>query len=96
MKLKKQIFKNSFKLVLTKLVDVFMLVFELKLNMTHTTIIFNEVVKVFEVNFIIDVFTTKTKSMINRISSINEIIITRKIIIYNNEKTRVNLKTIIN
>ena len=33
--------------------------------------------------------------MINRISSINKIIITREIIIYNNEQTRAKLKTII-
>ena len=94
-KFKKQMFKNSFKLALTKFVDVFMFVFELILNMTFTTIIFNKIVEMFEINFTISVFTSKTKSMINRISSINEIITTREIIIYDNEKTRANLKTII-
>ena len=95
-KFKKQIFKNSFKLTLTKLVDVFMLVFELLSRITFTTIIFNEIVEMFKINFTISVFTSKTKSMINWISSINKIITTREIIIYNNEQTRTNLKTIIN
>ena len=95
-KLEKQIFKKIFKLVLTKLVDVFIFVFELVSRMTFTTIIFNEVVEMFETNFTINVFTSKTKSMINRISSINEIITTREIIIYDNEQTRANLKKIIN
>ena len=92
-----------FKLALTKFVDVFIFVFELIFNIIFITIIFNKIIKVFKINFtinnnvvlIINVFTSKTKSMINQKTSISEIITTREIIIYNNEKTRVNLKTII-
>ena len=92
-KFKKQIFKNLFKLVLTKLVDVFMFVFELILNVTFTTIIFNEIIEMLKINFIINnnvvfeinVFTSKTKFMTNRVLSINEIIKTREIIIYDNK-----------
>ena len=80
---------------MTKFIDVFMFVFELIFRMRFTIIIFNKVVKVFEINFIINVFTSKTKSMINRILLISEIITTREIIIYDNEQTRANLKTII-
>ena len=85
-KLKKQIFKNSFKLILTKLVNVSMLIDELTLNLT--TIINNVV-------FDIDVFNTTTKLIANRISLISEIITLRNIIIYKNELTRNQLKQII-
>ena len=102
-KFKKQIFKKKFKLILTKFVNVFIFVFELIFNVIFTTIIFNEIIKMFEISFItnnnvvfeINVFTSKTKFMINRILSINEIITTREIIIYNNKQTRARLKTII-
>ena len=90
-KLKKQKFKNSFKLALTKFVNVFIFVFELIFNITFTTITFNKIIEIFKVNFTINnnviltinVFTLKTKSMINRKTLINEIITTHEIIIYN-------------
>ena len=86
-----------------KFVDVFILVFELIVNVTFTTIIFNKIIKVFKINFIINnnivfefsVFTSKTKFMINRVLLTHEIIATREIIIYNNEQTRAKMKTII-
>ena len=84
-KLKKQIFKKKFKLILIKLVNVFIFVFELISRISFTIIIFNKVVEMFEINFTINVFTLKTKSIINQISSINEIIIVREIIIFDNK-----------
>ena len=102
-KLKKQIFKNLFKLILAKFVDVFMFVFELLFNIIFTIIIFSKNINMFEINFTtnnnvvfnINVFTTNIKSIINRISLINEITTTREIIIYNNKQTRTKLKIII-
>ena len=77
-KLKKQIFKNLFKLVLTKLVNVLMLIDELILNLSTAN---NNVI--FNTSVIITKFV------------IIEIIISREIIIYNNEKTSYQLKKII-
>ena len=77
-KLKKQIFKNSFKLILTKLVNVSILVNELILNLStiNNNVVFNT--NVITIKFVII-----------------EMIISREIIIYNNEKTRCQLnKTI--
>ena len=77
-KLKKQIFKNSFKLTLTKLVNVLILVDELILNLLtiSNNVVFNTSV-------------TITKFVII------EMIISREIIIYNNEKTRCQSEKII-
>ena len=85
-KLKKQIFENSFKLILTKLVNLSILIDELILNLI--TIVDNVV-------FNVDVFDIMTKSIVNRISLINKIITSRDIIIYENKLTRNQLKQII-
>ena len=94
-KLKKQLFKNSFKLTLTKFIDVFIFVFELILKL----IIVNHeiIVKLSQTNFIVNAktFVITTKSIISKISSINEIITTREIIVYDDELTRTKLKKII-
>ena len=85
-KSKKQIFKNSFKLVLTKFVNVSMLIDELILNLV--TIVNNVV-------FDIENFDTTTKSIFSRISLISEIVTSRDIIIYENNHAQSQLKQII-
>ena len=78
-KLKKQIFKNSFKLALTKFVNVLILINELlsKLFNVNNNIVFN-----------INVFAIIEFVIIEMITS-------REIIIYNNDQTRCQLEKII-
>ena len=72
-KFKKQLFRNSFKLVLTRFINIFMFVFELILNLIIAS--YNVVVELSQINQIFNIakfFTIITKSIINKISSISK------------------------